>query len=119
MFLSGALAGLAAAHYVLGGGIDEYRLKQSLPYSVGFDGIAVALMGQNTPLGWGSPPGFSASSSPGAPGEPAARHQPGAGGGAPGPHRPLHRRRGLPPPVLHRPLRAAEVELKAEKEVKE
>lgn len=53
MFLAGALAGLAATHYVLGGGIDEYRLKQSLPYSVGFDGIAVALMGQNTPLGVG------------------------------------------------------------------
>jgi len=51
MALAGALAGLAATHYVLGGGIDEYRLKQSLPYSVGFDGIAVALMGQNTPLG--------------------------------------------------------------------
>lgn len=51
MALAGALAGLAAAHYVLGGGIDEYRLKQSLPYSVGFDGIAVALMGQNTPIG--------------------------------------------------------------------
>nr|WP_232822459.1 ABC transporter permease [Thermus sediminis] len=53
MFLAGALAGLAATHYVLGGGIDEYRLKQALPYSVGFDGIAVALMGQNTPLGVG------------------------------------------------------------------
>ncbi len=53
MFLAGVLAGLAATHYVLGGGIDEYRLKQSLPYSVGFDGIAVALMGQNTPLGVG------------------------------------------------------------------
>jgi simple sugar transport system permease protein len=51
MALAGVLAGLAATHYVLGGGIDEYRLKQSLPYSVGFDGIAVALMGQNTPLG--------------------------------------------------------------------
>ncbi|MGQ9754141.1 MAG: ABC transporter permease, partial [Thermaceae bacterium] len=51
MALAGALAGLAATHYVLGGGIDEYRLKQSLPYTVGFDGIAVALMGQNTPLG--------------------------------------------------------------------
>ncbi|RIH81211.1 Branched-chain amino acid transport system / permease component [Calidithermus terrae] len=51
MAISGALAGLAATHYVLGGGIDEYRLKQSLPTSVGFDGIAVALMGQNTPIG--------------------------------------------------------------------
>ncbi len=51
MAISGALAGLAATHYVLGGGIDEYRLKQSIPYNVGFDGIAVALMGQNTPVG--------------------------------------------------------------------
>jgi len=53
MALAGSLAGLAATHYVLGGGIDEYRLKQSLPVSVGFDGIAVALMGQNQPLGIG------------------------------------------------------------------
>ncbi len=51
MAISGALAGLAATHYVLGGGIDEYRLKQSLPVNVGFDGIAVALLGQNTPIG--------------------------------------------------------------------
>ncbi len=51
MAIAGALAGLAATHYVLGGGIDEYRFKQSIPYTVGFDGIAVALMGQNTPIG--------------------------------------------------------------------
>ncbi|MEN9231180.1 MAG: ABC transporter permease [Thermostichus sp. DG02_5_bins_236] len=51
MALSGALAGLAATHYVLGAGIEEYRLKQSLPTNVGFEGIAVALMGQNSPLG--------------------------------------------------------------------
>ncbi len=51
MAIAGAFAGLAATHYVLGGGIDEYRLKQSIPYNVGFDGIAVALMGQNTPIG--------------------------------------------------------------------
>ncbi|MCF2969852.1 ABC transporter permease [Synechococcus sp. Nb3U1] len=51
MAVSGALAGLAATHYVLGAGIEEYRLKQSLPANVGFDGIAVALMGQNSPLG--------------------------------------------------------------------
>lgn len=31
--------------------MDEYRLKQSIPVGVGFDGIAVALMGQNTSLG--------------------------------------------------------------------
>ncbi|MEN9261696.1 MAG: ABC transporter permease [Thermostichus sp. HHBFW_bins_43] len=51
MAISGALAGLAATHYVLGAGLEEYRLKQSLPANVGFDGIAVALMGQNSPLG--------------------------------------------------------------------
>jgi simple sugar transport system permease protein len=51
MAIAGSLAGLAATHYVLGSGIDEYRLKQALPASVGFDGIAVALMGQNSPLG--------------------------------------------------------------------
>lgn len=52
MFISGALAGLAATHYVLGAGMDgTYRLKTAIPSSVGFDGIAVALMGQNTPLG--------------------------------------------------------------------
>lgn len=52
MIISGALAGLAATHYVLGAGMDgTYRLKTSIPSSVGFDGIAVALMGQNMPLG--------------------------------------------------------------------
>ncbi|RDI95805.1 ABC transporter permease [Meiothermus sp. QL-1] len=52
MLISGGLAGLAATHYVLGAGMDgTYRLKTALPASVGFDGIAVALMGQNTPLG--------------------------------------------------------------------
>lgn len=51
MLISGALAGLAATHYVQGGVMDEYRLKQSIPVGVGFDGIAVALMGQNTSLG--------------------------------------------------------------------
>lgn len=52
MVISGALAGLAATHYVLGAGMDgTYRLKTTIPSSVGFDGIAVALMGQNTPLG--------------------------------------------------------------------
>ncbi|MCS7069041.1 MAG: ABC transporter permease [Meiothermus sp.] len=52
MLISGALAGLAATHYVLGAGMDgTYRLKTAIPSSVGFDGIAVALMGQNTPLG--------------------------------------------------------------------
>jgi simple sugar transport system permease protein len=52
MLISGALAGLVATHYVLGGGVDgTYRLKQSLPTDAGFFGIAIALMGQNTPLG--------------------------------------------------------------------
>ena len=51
MALSGAFAGLAASHYVLGGALEDYSLRQSLPTSDGFDGIAVALLGQNTPLG--------------------------------------------------------------------
>jgi general nucleoside transport system permease protein len=52
MVVSGALAGLVATHYVLGGAVNgTYRLNQSLPASVGFDGIAIALMGQGTPLG--------------------------------------------------------------------
>jgi len=52
MVIAGALAGLAATHYVLGAGMDgTYRLTTAIPASVGFDGIAVALMGQNMPLG--------------------------------------------------------------------
>lgn len=51
MTLAGAFAGLAGTHYVQGGAMDEYRLKQAIPVNVGFDGIAVALMGQNTPAG--------------------------------------------------------------------
>lgn len=51
MTLSGMLAGLAGTHYVQGGALADYRLKQSIPVNVGFDGIAVALMGQNTPAG--------------------------------------------------------------------
>jgi simple sugar transport system permease protein len=52
MAIAGALAGLAATHYVLGAGMDgTYRLSQAIPATVGFEGIAVALMGQNTPLG--------------------------------------------------------------------
>lgn len=53
MALAGMFAGLAAVHYVLGAGIDEPRLKVSLPTQVGFDGIAVALLGQNSPWGIG------------------------------------------------------------------
>ncbi len=51
MALSGAFAGLTASHYVLGGALEDYALRQSLPTGDGFDGIAVALLGQNTPLG--------------------------------------------------------------------
>jgi general nucleoside transport system permease protein len=53
MFISGALAGLVATHYVMGAAANqgEYRLYQSITVSVGFDGIAVALMGQIQPIG--------------------------------------------------------------------
>ena len=51
MTISGAFAGLTATHYVLGGALDEYALRQSLPTNDGFDGIAVALLGANTPVG--------------------------------------------------------------------
>lgn len=51
MTIAGALAGLSATHYVQGAALDEYRLKQSLPTNVGFDGIAVALLGLSTPAG--------------------------------------------------------------------
>ena len=49
--LSGAFAGLTACHYVLGGALEEYSLRQALPTNDGFDGIAVALLGGNTPVG--------------------------------------------------------------------
>ena len=51
MAIGGAFAGLTATHYVLGGALDEYALRQSLPTADGFDGIAVALLGGNTPVG--------------------------------------------------------------------
>src|SRR5690625_522413 len=51
MVISGAFAGLTASHYVLGGALEDYSLRQSLPVNDGFDGIAVALLGANTPLG--------------------------------------------------------------------
>ncbi|WP_409013490.1 ABC transporter permease [Deinococcus sp.] len=51
MTIAGMFAGLAGLHYVNGGALDEYRLKGNMPVNVGFDGIAVALMGQNTPVG--------------------------------------------------------------------
>lgn len=49
MTISGALAGLTATHYVLGGALEDYALRQSIPTSDGFDGIAVALLGANQP----------------------------------------------------------------------
>jgi len=51
MAISGALAGLTATHYVLGGALEDYALRQSIPTSDGFDGIAVALLGGNNPVG--------------------------------------------------------------------
>jgi len=51
MAMSGAFAGLTATHYVLGGALEDFALRQSLPTSDGFDGIAVALLGANNPLG--------------------------------------------------------------------
>lgn len=51
MTFAGMFAGLAGTHYVQGGALDDYRLKQNMPVNVGFDGIAVALMGQSTPGG--------------------------------------------------------------------
>jgi simple sugar transport system permease protein len=51
MAISGAFAGLTATHYVLGGALEEYSLRQSLPTNDGFDGIAVALLGANAPVG--------------------------------------------------------------------
>lgn len=51
MAISGALAGLTATHYVLGGALEDYALRQSIPSGDGFDGIAVALLGANQPAG--------------------------------------------------------------------
>jgi simple sugar transport system permease protein len=51
MAISGGLAGLTATHYVLGGALEDYALRQSIPTSDGFDGIAVALLGNNHPVG--------------------------------------------------------------------
>jgi general nucleoside transport system permease protein len=52
MAISGALAGLAATHFTMGGALTEYRLSEKMPAStVGFGGITVALLGFNTPGG--------------------------------------------------------------------
>jgi len=48
MFLAGGMGGLAGAVEILG---VQYRLIQSFSPGYGFDGIAVALRGRNTPLG--------------------------------------------------------------------
>ena len=51
MAISGGLAGLTATHYVLGGALEDYALRQSIPTGDGFDGIAVALLAGNHPFG--------------------------------------------------------------------
>ncbi|HZW28184.1 MAG TPA: ABC transporter permease [Trueperaceae bacterium] len=51
MAISGGLAGLTATHYVLGGALEDFALRQSIPTSDGFDGIAVALLAGNHPFG--------------------------------------------------------------------
>ncbi len=51
MAVSGGLAGLTATHYVLGGALEDYSLRQSIPTNDGFDGIAVALLAGNHPFG--------------------------------------------------------------------
>ncbi|TDT72462.1 simple sugar transport system permease protein [Hypnocyclicus thermotrophus] len=48
--ISGLLAGLAGAERVLGG-VGQYTYRQGLMAEYGFDGIAVALLGKNTPIG--------------------------------------------------------------------
>ncbi len=48
MFLAGGMAGLAGAGEVLG---IQFRLYQGFSPGYGFDGIAVALLGRNTPVG--------------------------------------------------------------------
>jgi len=48
MTLSGALAGAAGAHYVLG---YKHYFERDIGSGVGFMGVAVALLGRNHPLG--------------------------------------------------------------------
>ncbi|GFN21802.1 ABC transporter permease [Thermanaeromonas sp. C210] len=48
MFLAGGMGGLAGASEILG---VQHRLFQNFSPGYGFDGIAVALLGYNTPLG--------------------------------------------------------------------
>lgn len=51
MTIAGALAGLSATHYVMGGALEDFSLRQALPTDDGFTGIAVALLGGTTPGG--------------------------------------------------------------------
>jgi len=48
MMISGALAGLVGTNEVMG---FKYRWRQELFTNLGFNGIAVALLGKNHPLG--------------------------------------------------------------------
>ena len=48
MLISGALAGLVALPYVMG---TQYNYSDQLPSNLGFNGIAVALLGRNKPIG--------------------------------------------------------------------
>ncbi|WP_297404756.1 ABC transporter permease [uncultured Cetobacterium sp.] len=48
--ISGFLAGLGGVERVLGG-VGQYAYKTGLTASYGFDGIAVALLGKNNPIG--------------------------------------------------------------------
>lgn len=48
MFIAGGFAGMAGMNEILG---IQHRLFQAFSPGYGFDGIAVALLGQNTPIG--------------------------------------------------------------------
>ncbi|SJZ45456.1 simple sugar transport system permease protein [Cetobacterium ceti] len=48
--ISGFLAGLGGVERVLGG-VGQFSYKQGITATYGFDGIAVALLGKNTPVG--------------------------------------------------------------------
>lgn len=48
--ISGFLAGMGGVERVLGG-VGQFSYKQGLTATYGFDGIAVALLGKNTPIG--------------------------------------------------------------------
>jgi len=50
MGIAGSLSGLAGAERILGG-VGQYTYRQGIMGSYGFDGIAVALLGKNSPVG--------------------------------------------------------------------